>query len=539
VRPGLLGRLTLGRLLPDLGPARDHPAFRRLLAGGLLSTLGSSMTSFAVVLQLWDLTRSSLAVGLLGLTFVPVLFVGLLGGAVADTVDRRKLALAVSVCLMAVSAAFAAQAYAGLGQVWLLYALAMVQAVLQATAAPSQRTFTARLVPPGQLTAAIALNTLSGRIVMLAGPALAGLIAAAWGVRACYAIDAVSFVASLYATARLPAMRPAGRDARRAPGGDAARGRRPGLGATAEGLRFIGRRPLLVAAFLTDLDAMLLGLPVALFPALNAAHFGGSPRTLGLLNAAVGVGGLVSAVLSGPASRVARPGRGMLAGTMTWGAAIACFGLTASLPLALLLLAVAGAADTLTVTFRSAMVQTVTPDEFRGRVSSVEYIIGSGGAPVGNVESGAVAALTSPAISTVAGGLGCLAIAALIGLVFPAFARYRSQAAGPGEPATRDTLVAVELQVTDNPDKARFEIVADGELAGFAQYYLRDGQIAFTHTETDDRFRGHGLGGHLVQAALDAARERHLAVLPYCPFVKSWIGAHPEYADLIGSPGGR
>jgi predicted GNAT family acetyltransferase len=526
---------TLRRLLPDLAPARDHPAFRRLLAGGLLSTLGGSMTSFAVVLQLWDLTRSSLAVGLLGLTFVPVLVVGLLGGAVADTVDRRKLALVVSGCLMAVSAAFAAQAYAGLAPQWqvgLLYALAMVQAVLQATAAPSRRTFMPRLVPPEQLTAAIALNTLSGRIVMLAGPALAGLIAAAWGVRACYAIDAVSFVASLYATARLPPMRPAGLDARGAAGRPAGRGR-PSLGATAAGLRFIGRRPLLVAAFLTDLDAMLLGLPVALFPALNAAHFGGSPRTLGLLNAAVGVGGLVSAVLSGPASRVARQGRGMLAGTMIWGAAIACFGLTASLPLALAMLAVAGAADTLTVTFRAAMVQTVTPDEFRGRVSSVEYIIGSGGAPVGNVESGLVASLTSPAVSAVTGGLGCLAIAALIGLLFPAFARYRSH------PGTRDTLVPVDLQVTDNPDKARFEIVADGELAGFAQYYLRDGQIVFTHTETDDRFRGHGLAGHLVQVALDTARERQLTVLPYCPFVKSWIGSHPEYADLIGSPGGR
>ncbi|HEY2287265.1 MAG TPA: MFS transporter, partial [Streptosporangiaceae bacterium] len=428
--------MTLARLLPDFAPARDHPAFRRLLAGSLLSALGSAMTSFAVVLQLWGLTRSSLAVGLLGLTFVPVLVVGLLGGAAADTVDRRKLALAVSGGLMAVSAAFAAQAYARLGQVWLLYALAMVQAVLQATAAPTRRTFMPRLVPPEQLTAAIALNTLSSRIVMLAGPALAGLIAAAWGVRACYAVDAVSFVASLYATARLPAMRPAGRDASRAAGPSAAlsaggaASRRPRLGATAAGLRFIGRQPVLVAAFLTDLDAMLLGLPVALFPALNAAHFGGSPRTLGLLNAAVGVGGLASAVLSGPASRVARPGRGMLAGTMIWGAAIACFGLTASLPLALAMLAVAGAADTLTVTFRAAMVQAVTPDELRGRVSSVEYIIGTGGAPLGNVESGAVASLTSPAIATVAGGLGCLAVAALVGLMFPAFTRYRSRAAG-------------------------------------------------------------------------------------------------------------
>ena len=420
MRPGT----WLGRLLPDLGPAREHPAFRRLLAGGLLSTLGGSMTSFAVVLQIWDLTRSSLAVGLLGLTFVPVLFVGLLGGAIADTVDRRKLALVISTCLMAVSAAFAAQAYAGLAQLWLLYALAMVQAVLQATGAPSRRTFMPRLVPPEQLTAAVALNTLSSRIVMLAGPALAGVIAAAWGLGACYAIDTVSFVASLYATARLPAMRPTVQEA--------ARGRRrSSLGAAAEGLRFIGRRPLLVAAFLTDLDAMLLGLPVALFPALNAAHFGGSPRTLGLLNAAVGVGGLVSAVLSGPTARTARQGRGMLAGTMIWGAAIACFGLTSSLPFALLMLAVAGAADTLTVTFRAAMVQAVTPDEFRGRVSSVEYIIGTGGGPLGNVESGTVASLTTPAISAVAGGLGCLAIAALVGLIFPAFARYRSQPAGP------------------------------------------------------------------------------------------------------------
>ena len=184
------------------------------------------MTSFAVVLQVWDLSRSSLAVGLLGLTFVPVLVVGLLGGSAADVVDRRKLALVTSVCLMAVSAAFAAQAYAGLGLLWPLYLLAMVQAVLQAAGAPARRTFVPRLVPPDQLTAAIALNTLSGRIVMLAGPALAGLIAAAWGLKACYAVDTVSFVASLYATARLPAMRPAGHEAPAAPPAQPARDRR-------------------------------------------------------------------------------------------------------------------------------------------------------------------------------------------------------------------------------------------------------------------------------------------------------------------------
>jgi MFS family permease len=465
-------------ILPDFGPARRNVAFRRLLAGGLLSALGSSMTSFAVVLQIWDLSRSSLDVGLLGLTFVPVLIVGLLGGSIADAVDRRALALATTACLMAVSAGFAAQAYAQFRQLWLLYALAMVQATLQATGAPARRTFVARLVPSEQLTAAIALNTLTGRITMLLGPALAGVITGAFGLRTCYAIDTVSFVASLYATARLPAMHPPAKESRPpaispapapesrppaispAPAPESRAGGRPGaprpslrgapgalrssLRATAEGLRFIRHRPLLVGAFLTDLDAMLLGLPVALFPALNAAHFGGSPQTLGLLNAAPGVGGLLSALLSGPAARVSRQGRGMIAGTMIWGAAIACFGLTRSLPLALATLAVAGAADTLTVMYRGSMVQTVTPDEFRGRVSSVEYIIGTGGGPLGNVESGTVATLTTPTISAVSGGVGCFVVAALIACTIPAMTRYRA-----GDPASATGAVPAEAAPAD------------------------------------------------------------------------------------------
>lgn len=425
------------RILPDFGPARANPAFRRLLIGGLLSSLGSAMTTFAVMLQIWDLSRSSLAVGLLGLTFIPVLIVGLYGGAIADAVDRRKLALYTTAGLMVVSAAFAAQAYAQLGQLWLLYLLAAVQAVLRGLGSPARRTFVPRLVPAGKLTAAIALNTLTGRITMLVGPALAGLITGAWGLKTCYAVDAVSFVASLYATVRLPAMHAAAKGSR-ASGG---RGR-PSLRATADGLRFIRHRPVLVAAFLTDLDAMLLGLPVALFPALNAAHFGGSPQTLGLLNAAPGLGGLLSAALSGPAARASRHGRGMLAGTMIWGLAIAGFGLTRNLPLALVMLAVAGAADTLTVIFRSSMVQTVTPDEFRGRVSSVEYIIGAGGSPVGNVEAGLVASLTSPVISAVSGGLGCFAVAVAIVFAFPAFTRYRAEPAAQNAPQTVPTTQA-------------------------------------------------------------------------------------------------
>jgi MFS family permease len=406
-------------LLPDFRPVREHPAFRRLLVGGLLSSVGGSMTQFAVTLQVWDLSHSSFAVGAIGFTFIPVLFLGLLGGSIADSVDRRKLALTCTVALSAVSAMLAAQAYAGFGRLWLLYLLLMVQAMLQAIGAPARGTFVPKLLPPEQLRAGIALRTLFGRVTMLAGPALAGVVAGAWGLQTCYAIDVVSFTASVYATFRLPAMRPD------APSGGGQ------LRAIAEGFRFIRRTPVIAASFLTDLDAMLLGLPVALFPALNAEHFGGHPQTLGLMTAAVGVGGLSTAALAGPASRLSRIGAGMLAGTMIWGAAIACFALARSLPLALFFLAAAGAADTLTVTFRGSMVQALTPDELRGRVTSVEYVIGVGGGPLGNVESGSVATLTSPVVSAFAGGLGCVAVAAVIALAFPAFTRYRARPAVP------------------------------------------------------------------------------------------------------------
>jgi MFS family permease len=412
------------RLLPDFSPARDNPAYRRLLIGSNLSNIGSSMTSFAVTLQVWDISRSSFAVGALGFTFIPALFVGLLGGSVADRVDRRRLTLIMSSGLAVVSSLFAVQAFAGSRLLWPLYALIMIQSVLSAIVAPARKTFMPRLLPKEQLRAGIALQVLSGRITMLTGPALAGVVAGAWGLKVCYVIDAVSFAAALYATARLPAMLPAAVSAARV----------RTMHSVAEGLRYIRRSPVLLASFLMDFDAMLLGLPVALFPALNAEHFGGRPQTLGLLTAAVGVGGMFSAVLSGPAGRVRRHGIGMLTGTVIWGAAIAVFGLARNLPLALGMLALAGAADTLTVTFRASMVQIITPDEFRGRVNSVEYIIGAGGSPIGNVEAGAVAAVTSPAFSAVSGGIGCVAGAALIGLAFPAFRRYHGKAATRPKP---------------------------------------------------------------------------------------------------------
>ena len=275
---------------------------------------------------------------------VPTLAVGLLGGPVTDATDRRKLVLVTSSGLAAVSAAFAAQAFAGLDLVWLLYALVAVQSSLIAIDRPARNTFVPSLLPGSQLTAGLALNRLSSQIMLTAGPALAGLIAGSshLGLRACYLLDALSFTAALYGVARLPVMRPQ------------ASAPRPGPRAIAEGISFIRRSQVLAGAFLADLNATVFGLPIALFPAINAERFGGNPRTLGLFTAAIGLGGLVSAAFSGPVSHIARQGRAMLCAVAVWGAAFAGFAVAPGLWLTLGLLALAGAADTFTVVLRGA-----------------------------------------------------------------------------------------------------------------------------------------------------------------------------------------
>lgn len=415
------------RLLADIGPLRESAAFRRLWAGMTLSSVGSALTFFAVMLQVYDLTRSPFAVGLLGVVqAVPTLAVGLLGGRLTDALDRRKLVLVTSGCLAAVSAALAAQAFAGLDQVWLLYLLVSVQFGLSALDRPARGTFTPALLPANRVTAALALDRISFQITLTAGPALAGLIAAAphLGLRACYLLDAMSYAAALYGVGRLPTLRP--------PGG------RPRLGprAVAEGIRFIRHSQELAGAFLADLAATIFALPLALFPAINAERFGGDPRTLGLFTTAIGVGGLASAVLSGPLGRISRPGRAMLITVAIWGAAFAGFAVApAVLWLTLGLLAVAGAADTFTVVFRISIVQSVTTEALRGRLLAADYVVGAGGSQLGNVCSGALGSLTSPVISAFTGGVLTVVAVGAIGVALPSFCRYRHQ---PGQRRVTD-----------------------------------------------------------------------------------------------------
>lgn len=419
--------LKLGRLFADIGPLRESPPFRRLWIGSTMSSAGSALTRFAVILQVYDITKSSFAVGAISIAqLVPLLLVGLAGGSLADMVDRRKLVLTCNVCVSAVSAGLAAQAFAGLRSLWLLYLLVAVQASLGSISQPARRTFVPRLLPPERLQAGLALDRVSFQVMLIAGPALAGLITGvpALGLRGCYLIDALSFAASFYGILQLPPMRPSAAGATTAP-------LRPGPRSVAQGISYIWHNQVLAGAFLADLNATIFGLPVALFPAINAERFGADPRTLGLLTAAIGVGGLVSAGLSGPLRHLQRQGRAMLVAVAIWGAAFAGFALAPGLWLTLSLLALAGAADTFTVVLRGTIVQTTTPDAFRGRVTAADFVVGAGGGQLGNLEAGALGSLTSPTISALTGGLATVAVALVIGVALPAFARYRFKPEDP------------------------------------------------------------------------------------------------------------
>ena len=415
-------------LFADIRPLRESKDYRRLWIGSGLSSIGSQMTAFAVSLQVFRLTGSSAAVGGVGLAIaVPAITVGLLGGALIDSVDRRRLVLITSSFAALLSVAFAVQAFVGANKVWLLYLLIAVGAGVGAIGAPARRTFAPRLVRRELLPAAAALTMISMYIAVISGPALAGLIATG-GLKFCYLVDAITYGAALYGVFRLPSMRPEG-------GGSART-----FAAVAEGLRFIFDNRALRGALLADISATVLAMPTALFPAINAERFGGSPRTLGLLSTAVAVGGLLGATLSGPVKQVLRPGRAMLIAGAVWGAALAGFGTVHGLAASMVLLAVAGSADVLAVVFRSSIVQLATPDAMRGRTNSAEFVAGAAFPQLGNFRAGIVASASSPGISAVSGGLAAVAGTGLIALLLPAFTRYRHVTAHPttaeGPPAS-------------------------------------------------------------------------------------------------------
>ncbi|MFE4602204.1 MFS transporter [Kitasatospora indigofera] len=395
----------------DLSPLRENADYRRLWFGQAVSSIGQQMTAVAVSVQVYDLTGSSFATGLVGLcSLFPLVAFGLYGGAIADTVDRRRLGLIGAAGLALVSAVLAGQALADLGQVLVLYAAVAVQAGFFAISSPARSAMVPRLVPAHQLPAANALNTVSMNLGLTVGPMIGGVLIGAYGAQAAYLVDTLAFTATLYAMWRLPAMRPLGE--------------RKGRASVLDGLRFLREQPNLRTSFLADLAAMIFGMPRALFPAIAVGFYGGDARTVGLLVSAPAIGALIGALFSGWISRVHRQGLAVLAAVAAWGLAIAAFGLLHNLWLGLFMLALAGCADTVSMIFRNTMMQVAAPDEMRGRLQGIFIVVVAGGPRLGDFESGAVASLTSPAVSVVTGGLACVAAILLLAARRPAFLRY-------------------------------------------------------------------------------------------------------------------
>ncbi|MFB8121554.1 MFS transporter [Streptomyces bacillaris] len=402
-------------IFADLTPLRAYPDYRRLWFGNTVSWIGQGMTALAVSLQVYDITGSAFSVGLIGFcSLVPLVVFGLYGGAVADTVDRRKLGLFSAAGSFLLALVLALATFAGVENVGLLYAIVALQAVCFALNAPARSSMIARLLPPEQLPAANALSSMTTTTGALVGPMLGGLIVGWWGYRAAYTVDAVTFTASLYAMWRLPSMLPDRK----------AEGEARKRASVTDGLRFLGTRPNLRMTFFTDLCAMVLAHPRALFPVVAVVWYGGDARTTGMLVAAPALGALLGGVFSGWLGRIRRHGLAVLLAVGSWGAAIAVFGLTRHLWLGLLFLALAGCADTVSMVFRNTMLQAAVPDEMRGRLQGVFIVVVAGGPRLGDFLAGSVADLTSPAVAVVGGGAACVVAVGLLALKWRGFARY-------------------------------------------------------------------------------------------------------------------
>ncbi|MFE6228476.1 MULTISPECIES: MFS transporter [unclassified Streptomyces] len=408
------------RILADLTPLRTSADYRRLWFGNTVSWVGQGMTTLAISLQVYDITGSAFSVGLVGLfSLVPLVVFGLYGGAIADTVDRRALGLAGATGSAVLSAALAAAAFAGHHHVGFLYAIVALQAVCGALVSPARSAMIPRLLPPEQLRAANALNSMVMTFGTLVGPSLGGVVVGFAGYQAAYTVDAVAFFASLYAMWRLPAMPPEHTGTAK-PG---ARGRASVL----DGLRFLSTRPNLRATFVSDLFAMILAQPKALFPAVAVLWFGGDAKTTGLLVAAPAFGALLGGVISGWQSRIRRHGQAILIAVAAWGLAVAAFGLSRNLWIGLLCLAVAGYADTSSMIFRNTMMQVAAPDEMRGRLQGVFIVVVAGGPRLGDFVAGSVADLTSPAVAITGGGLLCAVAVGVFAVYARGFRRYDAE----------------------------------------------------------------------------------------------------------------
>ncbi|HEU4387698.1 MAG TPA: MFS transporter [Blastocatellia bacterium] len=428
-------RRLLSAFAMDLTPLRTSRDYRLLFLGQFISAFGSAISYVVLPWQIYRLTKSSFAVGMLGLVeFAPMFVMAFVGGALADHLERRRLVLLAEVALMLCSTALAVNSLLETPRTWVLFAVAALFAALWGLHRPAIESLTPRLVEPHQIPAVAALSSLRYSFNFIIGPAIGGVIAVSLGAAVAFGVDAASFAVSV---ATLLLMRPVA-----VPAG----AERASLRSVVQGLKYARSRQELLGTYLIDLNAMFFGMPMALFPAI-AERFGGA--SVGLFYAMPAVGSLIMTVTSGWTSRISRHGLAITLAAAVWGLAVIAFGIAGSLWLALGFLALAGGADMVSGLFRMTIWNQTIPDHLRGRLASIEMISYMTGPFLGNAEAGLVASAFGLRASVVSGGVLCVLGSGLLALLLPEFIRYRGDqgiARKLAEEAERQRLFSISAE---------------------------------------------------------------------------------------------
>jgi MFS family permease len=393
----------------DLTPLKVSRDYRALVSGQLVSSLGVQLTAVAVPFQVYAMTRSSLDVGLVSLAqLIPLVIGSLWGGTLVDAMDRRKLLMIEEIIAAIMTAGLALNADL-LHSLWPLFVFPAATAALGGIDSSARNAMIPNLVGLQLIPASNALFQSLFQMGSIAGPAVAGLLLAGAGVKVVFWLNVATFLASIVAVWVMSPQPPQGATTR------------PGLRSIIDGFRFVRTSQPVQGAYLIDVNAMVFGLPRALFPALAATTFGGGATTVGLLYAAPGAGALIGAITTGWVTRIRQQGLAVIIAVLVWGAAITAFGLVPWLWVALPLLAIAGWADMISAVFRNTIIQFSGPDEMRGRLMGVQVAVVTGGPRLGDLEAGAVANAFGDTASIVSGGLACIIGALLVARALPGF----------------------------------------------------------------------------------------------------------------------
>jgi MFS family permease len=416
------------KFFADTTPLRT-PDFRRLWLAGIVTVIGANLTIFAVPVQLYALTQNSAYVGLSGLfAVVPLIVFGLWGGAWADAMDRRKLLIIASCGLALASVLLWLQAAMALNNVWVVLCLLSVQQAFYAINSPTRSAAIPRMLPGHQLPAANSLNMTVMQFGAIAGPLLAGVMLNWVDLSTLYLIDALTCIAPIWATFRLAPMPPLNGN-----GGSTGWG----FAAVLDGFRHLAGNQVVLMSFVVDLIAMILGMPRALFPQMAHESFGGpveGSTTIALLSAAISAGAVAGGLFSGWLPRIRRQGLAVVVAIVVWGVAMVGFGLASGLAhgspgallwIALVFLAIGGAADMVSAAFRSTILQQAASDELRGRLQGVFTVVVAGGPRLADAVHGAAAAAVGTTVAAAGGGVLVVVGVVIAVFVVPAFVRYR------------------------------------------------------------------------------------------------------------------